>query len=51
MTVAITIQLFQAVYTDHGYLGRFWEIGTYISVMTWSMVITFIYTKIKLTPS
>ena len=33
MTVAITIHLFQAVYTGHGYFGRFWEIATYISVM------------------
>ena len=33
MTVAITIHLFQAVYTGHGYFGRFWEIANYISVM------------------
>ena len=32
MTVAITIHLFQAVYTGHGYFGRFWEIATYVSV-------------------
>ena len=33
LTVAFTIHLFQAVYTGHGYFGRFWEITTYISVM------------------
>ena len=33
MTVALTIHLFQAVYTGHGYFGKFWEIATYISVM------------------
>ena len=33
MTAAIAIHLFQAVYTGHGYFGRFWEITTYISVM------------------
>ena len=26
MTIVVTIHLFQAVYTGHGYFGRFWEI-------------------------
>ena len=34
MTVAITIHLFQAVYTGHMViLEGFWEIATYITVM------------------
>ena len=51
MTVAITIHLFQAVYTGHGYFGRFWEIATYISVMVNGHYIHFYKNKYnKLTP-
>ena len=51
MTVAITIHLFQAVYTGHGYFGRFWEIATYISVMVNPHYIHFYKNKYnKLTP-
>ena len=52
MTVAITIHLFQAVYTGHGCFGRFWEIATYISVMVNGHCIHFYKNKYnKLTPS
>ena len=51
MTVAITIHLFQAVYTGHGYFGRFWEVATYISVMVNGHYIHFYKDKYnKLTP-
>ena len=51
MTVAFTIHLFQTVYTDHGYFGRFWEIATCISVMVNGHCIHFYKTKYnKLTP-
>ena len=32
MTMAITIHLFQPVYTSHGHFGKFWEIATYIYI-------------------
>ena len=51
MTVALTIHLFQAVYTGHGYFGKFWEIATYISVMVNGHYIHFYKNKYnKLTP-
>ena len=51
MTAAFTIHLFQAVYTGHGYFGRFWEIATYISVMVNGHYIHFYKNKYnKLTP-
>ena len=51
MSVAITIHLFQTVYTVHGYFGRSWEIAVYVSVMTIGHYIHFYKNKYnKLTP-
>ena len=52
MIVAISIHLFQAVYTGHGCFGRFWGIATYISVMANGHYINFYKKKYnKLSPT
>ena len=53
MIVAITIHLFQAVYTGHDYFGRFWEIASYLYLCNgqWSLHSFYKNKYTKLIPS